>query len=244
AYLTDAFTREAVSFVQRHATQPFFLYLAYNAVHKPYDTPPKSYMDRVANIANNSRRIYAAMTLALDDGVGQVLQTLQTQNLLNNTLIFFLSDNGAVSSDFTRNDPLRGAKFDVLEGGIRVPFLMQWTGQLPANCVYDQPVSALDLVPTIAAVAGVSLPTDRPYDGLNILPYLISQQAIPSRTLFWRWFGLGVNGPWGSLDTIYAARNGPLKLVRYRALTGGPRLYNLDIAVGETQDLSLSSPGD
>src|SRR6266446_6173652 len=189
-YLTDAFTREAVSFINRHASQPFFLFLSYSAPHSPYQAT-QSYLNRVSNISDPARQTYAAMITAMDDGVGQVLQTLQTQNLLNNTLIFFLSDNGAASADFTRNDPLRGAKFDVLEGGIRVPFVVQWTGRLPANCVYDQPVSALDIVPTIAGVAGVSLPTDRTYDGLNILPYLISQQAIPSRTLFWRGWLVG-----------------------------------------------------
>ena len=83
-----------MSFINRHATEPFFLYLAYNAVHAPFDTPPQNYMDRVANITDPSRRIYAAMATALDDGVGQVLQALQGQNLLSNTLVFFLSDNG------------------------------------------------------------------------------------------------------------------------------------------------------
>ena len=94
-YLTDAFTREGVSFINRHATQPFFLYLAYNAVHTPYDTPPDVYMQRVGNITDPDRRLYAAMVVALDDGVGQVLQTLQANSILDNTLVFFLSDNGA-----------------------------------------------------------------------------------------------------------------------------------------------------
>src|SRR5262249_29474781 len=147
AYLTDAFTREGVSFVNRHATAPFFLLLAYNAPHSPYETPPQAYMDRVANITDPQRRVYAAMITALDDGIGQVLQTLQGQNLLNNTLIFFLSDNGAPQATFTRNLPLRGYKSTVWEGGIRVPFAVQWTGQLPAGVPYDQPISALDIVP-------------------------------------------------------------------------------------------------
>jgi arylsulfatase A-like enzyme len=116
AYLTDAFTREGVSFINRHATAPFFLYLAYNAVHAPHDTPPQTYLDRVANITDPARKNYAAMVIALDDGVGQVLQTLQAQNILDNTLIFFLSDNGAVEQSFTRNYPLRGYKLNVLEG--------------------------------------------------------------------------------------------------------------------------------
>jgi len=124
-YLTDAFTREGVSFINRHATEPFFLYLSYNAVHAPYDQPPAIYMDRVANIADPQRQNYAAMVVALDDGVGQVLQALQANNILNNTLIFFLSDNGAPPHPFVRNLPLRGYKHDVLEGGIRVPFAVQ-----------------------------------------------------------------------------------------------------------------------
>jgi len=258
AYLTDAFTREAVSFIQRHATQPFFLYLAYNAVHKPYNTPPKNYMDRVASIANSNRRIYAAMTLALDDGVGQVLQTLQQQNLLNNTLIFFLSDNGTRQTTFTRNYPLRGYKFNVLEGGIHVPFVVQWTGVLPAHVVYDPPVSSLDIVATAAAATGSQLPNDRVYDGLNLIPYFNGSQVSPARTLFWRWFGLGKDGPpcdlnnpattkssGGSPGTIWAVRSGSLKLVSERARLGKPpALYNLPSDIGETQDLALAQPAD
>src|SRR5205807_4134927 len=140
----------------------------------------------------------AAMVTALDDGVGRVIQTLQTQNLLEKTLIFFLSDNGAPYASFTRNYPLRGYKLSVWEGGIRVPFAVQWTGRLPAGIAYNQPVSALDIVPTAAAVAGVSLPTDRVYDGFNLIPYLAREQVAPPRTLFWRWFGLGASGPPGS----------------------------------------------
>jgi len=240
-YLTDGFTREAVSFINRYATQPFFLYLAYNAVHTPFDEPPAVYMNRVGNITDWDRRVYAAMVTALDDGVGQVLQTLQDQNLLDRTLIFFLSDNGAVNAAFTRNNPLRGYKFDVWEGGIRVPFLVQWTGRLPGNVVYDDPVSSLDIVPTVAAAAGVSLPTDRVYDGLDITPYLAGEPS-PQRTLFWRWFGLGPDGPVGSVNTIWAVRSGPLKLIMTR--TPPAKLYNLLSDIGETQDLSLTQPED
>ena len=249
-YLTDAFTREAVDFINRHATQPFFLYLAYNAVHSPYDVPPDVYLQRVGYITDRARQVYAAMTVALDDGVGQVLQTLQANNILDNTLIFFLSDNGApsdaaTSGDLSNNYPLRGYKMNVLEGGIRVPFAVQWTGRLPANVVYDDLVSSLDIVATAAAVAGISLPTDRVYDGLNIVPYLAGEQVSPVRTLFWRQFGLGPDGPPGSEPTIWAVRSGPLKLVVERAKDDQPpALYNLINDIGETQDLAAIQPAD
>ncbi len=246
-YLTDAFTQQAVSFINRHATQPFFLYLAYNAVHQPYDQPPDEYMQRVSYITNHARQVYAAMAVALDDGVGQVVATLQAQNLLNNTLIFFLSDNGAPQESFTKNSnaPLRGYKGDVLEGGVRVPFAVQWTGQLPANVVYNDIVSSLDIVPTAAAAAGVALPTDRDYDGLNIRPYLSGQQIAPVRTLYWRWFGLGQTGPPAAATTIWGVRSGPLKLVVERDKNNlPPALYNLTADIGETQDLAAVQPQD
>jgi arylsulfatase A-like enzyme len=137
-YLTDAFTREGVAFINNHATQPFFLYMAYNAVHEPYNTPPAVYMNRVANISDPTRRVYAAMACALDDGVGQLLQTLQTQNILNNTLIFFLSDNGAEAGGGGNNAPFRGFKFNTLEGGIRVPFAIQWRDSRDRSPILNQ----------------------------------------------------------------------------------------------------------
>jgi arylsulfatase A-like enzyme len=250
-YLTDAFTREAVSFINRHATQPFFLYLAYNAVHTPYDRPPDVYMQRVGNIADPDRQVYAAMHVAVDDGVGQVLQTLQANNILDNTLIFFLSDNGArrgaaTDGERSNNYPLRGYKNNVLEGGIRVPFAVQWTGRLPAHVVYDDLVSSLDIVPTAAAAAGVPLPADRVYDGLNIVPYLAGERIGPPRTLFWRWFGFGPTGPPENHDsTIWAVRSGPLKLVTERSTEDQPpALYDLPSDIGETQDLAPTQPED
>jgi len=243
-YLTDAFTREAVSFIDRYATQPFFLYLAYNAPHQPHETT-QAYLDRVANIPDPQRRKYAAMVVALDDGVGQVLQTLQANNILNNTLIIFLSDNGAphLADTVNSNAPLRGYKSDMLEGGIRVPFAVQWTDRLPANVVYDDMVSSLDIVPSAATAAGVSLPTDRAYDGLNIIPYLAGEQVSPERTLFWRWFGLGPDGPLGAINTIWAVRSGPLKLVVERAKDDQPpALYDVLSDIGETQDLAPIQP--
>jgi len=157
-------------------------------------------MQRVSYITNQTRRVYAAMVVALDDGVGQVVQTLAGNNILNNTLIIFLSDNGAPFASATRrsNLPLRGYKMDVLEGGIRVPFAVQWSAQLTGQSSYHGMVSSLDIVPTVAAAAGVALPTDRDYDGMDIMPYLTGQQISPVRTFCWRWFGLGLDGPLGA----------------------------------------------
>jgi len=186
------------------------------------------------------------MIVALDDCVGRVVQALQEQNLLDKTLIFFLSDNGAPLKPFTSNAPLRGFKLNTLEGGIRVPFAVQWTGHLPANTIYDQPVSALDIVATAAAVAHAALPSDRDYDGWNLIPYLSGRQVAPERTLYWRWFGLGEEtGPPGSVDTIYAVRQGPLKLVIERGGSGlPPALYNLTDDIREKHDLALTRPDD
>jgi arylsulfatase A-like enzyme len=244
-YLTDEFTQEAVSFINAHAGQPFFLYLAYNAVHTPYDTPPDQYMQRVSYITDPQRRVYAAMVVALDEGVGQVVQALTANNILNNTLIIFLSDNGAPDGHATTqsNLPLRGYKLDMLEGGIRVPFAVQWPVRLNGQSIYHGMVSSLDIVPTVAAAAGVALPSDRDYDGMDMMPYLAGQEMSPDRTFCWRWFGLGPDGPHGALDTIWGVRNGSLKLVVERARdTQPPALYDLATDIGETTDLSLQEP--
>lgn len=133
----------------------------------------------------------------------------------------------------------------MLEGGVRVPFAVQWTGRLPGNVVYDDLVSSLDIVATATAAAGVALPTDRAYDGLNIVPYLAGEQVSPVRTLFWRWFGLGPDGPYGADTTIWAVRSGPLKLVVERDKDDQPpALYNLPADIGETQDLAATQPTD
>lgn len=244
AYLTDAFTREAVSFINHHATQPFFLYLAYNAVHKPYNLAPDVYQEIVSYIPDPDRRNYAAMAVALDAGVGQVVQTLNANNLLSNTLIFFLSDNGAPNMPFTVNSnaPLRGYKTDMLEGGIRVPFAIQWPARFPSQPIYHGMVSSLDIVPTVASAVGIQLPLDRVYDGQNIIPYLAGEQSSPPRTFYWRLLGLGPNGP-DAINTIWTVRSGPYKLVVERARDAlPPALYNLARDLGESQDLSSSNP--
>ena len=183
-YLTDAFTGQAVDFINRHAAAPFFLYLAYNAVHAPLQVPPQQYMDRVSYLTDFDRQKYAAMTLALDDGVGAVLQALTSNGIYNNTLIFFVSDNGPITQRFTRPFPLRGYKGDTLEGGIRVPYAVQWPGYIPPGTIYTGMVSTLDIMATAAAGAGVTLPSDRPYDGDDLVPYLSAKRPLRRATCF------------------------------------------------------------
>jgi arylsulfatase A-like enzyme len=166
----------------------------------------------------------------LDEAVGTVLATLRTHGLEENTLVVFLSDNGgptAVTS--ARNDPLRGFKGQVLEGGIRIPFLMQWKGRLPAGRVYDEPVIALDLVPTIVAAAGGTISESDRLDGVNLLPYLEGARAgAPHDRLFWRF------GPQA------AVRMGDWKLVLVEGEE--PMLFHLARDIGETTDLAAREP--
>lgn len=184
-YLTDALSREAVSFVERNQNQPFFLYLAYNAPHAPMQATQK-YLDRFPNIADEKRRTYAAMVSAVDDGVGDVLNKIEELGLTENTLIFFLSDNGGPTKDnASSNAPLRGFKGDFFEGGIRVPFAVQWKGKIPAGASYEYPVISLDIFATAAALASVNPKNE--LDGVNLIPYLTGQnQGRPHEALYWR----------------------------------------------------------
>ena len=144
ANLTDAFTREACDFIGRHKAQPFFLYLAYNAVHSPMQGAD-AYMAKFAHIEDIHRRIFAAMLAHLDDSVGKVLAQLRESGIEENTLVVFLSDNGGPTKELTSsNAPLRGGKGELWEGGIRVPFIVSWKGTSSAAIVVDAPVTSMD----------------------------------------------------------------------------------------------------
>lgn len=237
-YLTDQFADEAVAYVKRHAAdgKPWLLYLAFNAPHTPLRAP-EEWLQKFASIPDVNRRTYAAMVAAMDAATGQVLDALDTTRQAENTLVFFISDNGGPNlagkgvGNFTNNSPLRGAKGMVYEGGVRVPFLVRWPARLKPG-VYDQPVISLDILPTAVAEAGGTLPPDRVMDGVNLLPHLDgTTKTAPHKALFWR-----SGGPAG----MHAARQDDWKLV---ALPGKPpELYNLRDDVGETRDLAASQP--
>jgi arylsulfatase A-like enzyme len=229
-YLTEAFTREGVSFVQRHQDEPFFLCLSYSAVHRPLETPPQRYMDRFPDITDPKRQIFLAMLAAMDDGVGAALDAVRAAGVEQRTLVIFHSDNGGLTSlNTSLNTPLRGEKEQLWEGGIRVPFLVRWNGRLPAGLVYDWPVMQLDLFTTALAAAGVAPPDDRTIDGVNLIPYLDgTNPGEPHEALYWRS---------GSLS---AARKGNWKIVKDGQ--NASQLFDLAGDIGETNDLAHSQP--
>lgn len=228
-YLTDAFAREAVAYIDRHQKEPFFLYAPFNAPHEPFQATQK-YLDRFPNVKDERRRVYMAMVSALDDGVGAILKKLRETGLERDTLVVFLSDNGcATYTGACTNDPLRFGKLTHLEGGFRVPFAMQWPGHLKAETVSDQVISSLDLFPTAIALAGAELPKDRPYDGVNLLPYLTGKtKRSPHEVLCWR------NGP------NAAVRKGNWKLFK-----GGDHYWLFDLSkdIAEQRNLADKYPG-
>jgi len=186
-YLTDVLTDEAISFIDRNKTNPFFLYLPYNAPHAPLQAP-QAYYRQFAHIKDPVKRVYAAMIKKLDDEVGRLMRHIEAQGLAENTIIIFLSDNGgAAYNGTTDNAPFRGGKLTNFEGGIRVPFMMQWKGHISPHTVVKDPVISLDVFATVSAAIGVQLPADRTYDGVNLLPFVTgTKSSPPHQALYWR----------------------------------------------------------
>ncbi|MFV0444657.1 MAG: sulfatase [Planctomycetaceae bacterium] len=185
----DVQTEAATSFIRRHREESFFLYVAYFAPHVPLESPEPwfSQTDRELPL---QRRQALAMMAAMDDGVGRIRRLLRDLDIAQDTLLFFISDNGAPlmpgAWDGSLNTPLVGEKGMLTDGGTRTPFLVEWPGRLPANVVYEHPVFNLDVAATALAVAG--LPPDDTLDGVNLLPYLNNERPDPPHTaLFWRW---------------------------------------------------------
>ncbi len=230
-YLTTAIAREGSSFITRHKGQSWFLYLTFNAPHTPLQvTDPL--MERVKHISDQTRRSYAGLVVGLDDAVGEVMKALKESGQQQNTLVFFLSDNGGpVSVTHSDNMPLRGAKGDVFEGGIRVPFVVSWPGRLPQGKDYAQPVISLDVFATAAELTGANVPASHTLEGADILPYLTGRQTgAPHDRLFWRAGG----------GARFAVREGDWKLVGGQ--NGKTQLFNLATDLGESEDLAASQP--
>jgi arylsulfatase A-like enzyme len=184
-YLTDLLTTHAISFMNGVRNDPFFLFMAYNAPHVPLEAP-ESYLKKYSHIQDENRRTYAAMVDNLDWNIGQLLEALEEAGKRENTLIVFLSDNGGPTSQTAAsNGPLRGAKGDVSEGGVRVPFIFNWPNTLPSGKELTVPISSLDLLPTFAALIGEN-PAGKPLDGVDVLPWLQgTASGTPHERLMW-----------------------------------------------------------
>lgn len=222
-YLTDRFTDKAVEFI-RESEQPFLLYLAYNAVH----TPMQATAEDLARFKGRPRQKLAAMTWALDRGVGRVIEALKASGKYDRTLIFFLSDNGGATINTSSNYPLKGFKGNKFEGGHRVPFFVVWNGRIPAGRHYDGLVSSLDILAT-AADAGRLERKPENLDGVSLLPYLTGKRKDePHEALYWR-----------KMDTR-AIREGDYKLIITRGVDSV--LYNLRTDPEEMHNLLPEKP--
>ncbi len=244
-YTTEAFGQQTVNFIEKHKTEPWFCYLAFNAVHAPLQATDK-YLSRFPSVAEKNRRTFCGMLSAMDDAVGSVLAKVREIGQEENTLVFFFSDNGGPTKQTTSgNGPLRGFKAQTWEGGIRIPFMVQWKGNIPAGKVDDRPVIQLDIHPTALAAAGVEAKPEWKLDGVNLLPYLTGEKSgVPHEALYWR-FGRQialrcgdwkiVKGAGGSGEMERGGRGGV-------ASTEGAELYNLKEDIGEKTNLAAKNP--
>ncbi|RBP41420.1 arylsulfatase A-like enzyme [Roseimicrobium gellanilyticum] len=242
-YTTESFAKEAVSFIDKNKKKPWFVYLPFNAVHGPLQATEK-YLARFANIEDQKRRTFAAQLSAMDDAIGTVLEKIRANGQEENTLIFFFADNGGPTRQTTsQNGPLRGFKAQTWEGGIRVAWLAQWKGRIPAGQVDDRPVIQLDILPTALAAAGVEAKPEWKLDGVNLLPYITGEKKeAPHEALYWR-FGPQIairKGAW-KLVKGTNPESQPLER-RGAASVEGAELYNLEKDIGETNNLAASEP--
>lgn len=223
-YLTDVLGNKAVNYIQQNKEQPFFMYWAPNAVHTPMEASEAD----MQKFANHPRQKLAAMTFALDRAVGNIINELKRQGIFENTLIFFLSDNGGANNNQSTNYPLKGFKGNKFEAGHRIPFLISWPKQLQHQ-KYSGLSSSLDIFPTVLEAAGVNKLHAKGLDGVSLLPFLKGKKTTaPHELLVWR------------KDAEAAVRYRQFKLIQVKGLED--RLYNLDTDLGETKDLRSAEP--
>ncbi len=250
-YLTTRITEEACGFIRRSAHQPFFLTVTYNAPHYPMHAP-REYMERFPGM-EPERRTYAAMLAAVDDGVGAIRRALSQQGLLDDTLVFFIADNGATTEPRAglnqqpatagSNGRYRGFKFSLFDGGMHVPGIMNWPGRIPAGQTVSEVAMTMDILPTVCKAAGAAIPADHAVDGSDILPVAAAKAKSPHDGIFW------ANGQ------QLAIRRGDWKLVLNgnpygrtpedkRPLTGDGAVFLSDLSrdTGETTNLRREHP--
>ena len=255
AYLADFLTDRALDFIERHRGGPFFLCLHHFAVHSPHAATP----DRIAKFKDkppaggHKSPVYAAMISSVDDSVGRVLAKLKELDMEANTLVIFSSDNGGVGGyveagvktreGITDNSPLRGGKGMLYEGGVRVPFIFHWPGQIKAGTVCDEPIISVDLFPTLLALAGAAAPTGHALDGLDLRPLLTgTERALRRDGLYWHFPGyLGSGRDIWRTTPAGAIRVGDFKLLEFFE-DGRLELYNLRADARQKHDLAKEEP--
>ena len=226
-YLTTRITEEAVDFIDRHKEDPFFLYVAYNAVHSPPEAPEED----IKNVTGDKKRdTLMAMIKHLDLGVGEIVNSLKKHDLFDNTLLIFLTDNGGSGAMSANNAPLRGFKQMDYEGGVHVPFVVSWPDQLKGGKKCDVPMWSIDLFATALDAAGLPMPKDKALDGKSILPALKGKTDKLHDELYWS--SAGEKGKW-------AIRSGNWKLVAEKKRI---ELFDLEKDLSETTDLAAKHP--
>ena len=231
-YLTTRLTEEAVDFIDRQKDNPFFLYLAYNAVHAPAQAPQEDierYRKKFPNLTEK-RTILMAMLYHLDLGVGSVVDKLKDEGLWENTLLFFLTDNGGARAMEADNGILRGFKGSLYEGGVRTPWVVSWPARFKGGRTLHTPVISLDILPTVLDAIGIKAPEKTPFDGKSLLPLLDGQSSEHHSELY---FNSGEpKGEW-------AVRQGDWKAHGFKKTF---KLYNLADDPSEKKDLASKNP--
>ena len=238
-YSTDAFGSEAVKFIKRYKEDPFLLFVSFIPPHVPMEAKEEDLL-RFKEADFTLRDTMLAMVACVDDNIGKIMTALREEKLEENTLVFFISDNGgATLTNASHNDPFRGYKADLLEGGIRESFIMQWKGKLPAGTVYNEPVISLDILPTALAAAEAVIRPEWQLDGVNLLPYITGKkQGSPHEALYWR-FNIWTHKPdWNR----WAIRQGDWVLVHNRVGHSMMGLYNIIKDPGQENNLVRKHP--
>jgi arylsulfatase A-like enzyme len=226
-YMTDYLSDEAGAAIRANRNRPFFIYLAYNAPHTPFQATRADY-DALGAIRDPRLRVYGAMIRALDRGVGKVMAALKAAGVDENTIVIFTNDNGGAWYAGLKdiNKPYRGWKGTFFEGGIRTPFFVKWPARIAPGQRLSMPVQLIDVLPTLAAAAGAPLPRGRVIDGMNLLPFMTEHAPEVSRTFFWR------------SGTYEAIRDADWKLQVSR---NPPRIWLFDLASDPTERVDLSA---
>ncbi len=186
-YLTFAIRDKAIDYMEKNKDDPFFMYLAFNAPHIPFQAPVDYYC-KYEHIEDDNKRVYYSMISALDDAIGEINQKLKELDIDDNTIVYLISDNGGASyTHATDNGPLKGGKLNHFEGGINVPFMMKWPGKIKDGMRFINPVSSTDIFTTTVLNTGGKLPEDRKYDGVDLVPYISKENSErPHEHFFWR----------------------------------------------------------